>query len=94
LSVALSADGNTALIGGPTTATVSGGVGIHALRLDLDPTGLKLTGAGEASRAISPERGAVADGKPRWSAALRQQQCRAAWVFTRTGGPGPNRAQS
>ena len=37
-SVALSTDGNTALIGGPTRQQfLRGGVGVHALGLDLDP---------------------------------------------------------
>ena len=37
-TVALSADGNTALIGAPSTAGRRG-VGVHALGLDLDPAG-------------------------------------------------------
>ncbi len=42
VSVALSADGNTALIGGTDdNARRRGGVGVHALGLDLDPAGPK-----------------------------------------------------
>ena len=38
-SVALSADGNTALIGGQGQRRRGGGVGVHPLGLDLDPAG-------------------------------------------------------
>ena len=41
-SVALSADGNTALIGGPSDdSNDGGGVGVHPLGLDLVPAGIE-----------------------------------------------------
>ncbi len=50
-SVALSADGNTALIGGPdgNGAEVGGGVGVHALGLQWTQQGRELKGRGESS---------------------------------------------
>jgi len=51
-SVALSADGNTALIGGYRTATVLGGVGVHA-HGGLAQQGSKLTGAARPEPASS-----------------------------------------
>ena len=53
-SVALSGDGNTALIGGPATTSEHGrGVGVHAHGRDLDPAGPELTGGGESGDGAS-----------------------------------------
>ena len=87
-SVALSADGNTALIGGPgDNRRRRRGVGVHALGLDLDPAGREADRQRrDRRRRVRRERGAVgrrqhrADRRPR-----RQQHVGAAWVFTRSG---------
>ena len=53
-SVALSSDGNTALIGGPERQQQRrGGVGVHALGLDLDPAGRKAHRPAERSAKAS-----------------------------------------
>ena len=49
-SVALSADGNSALIGASATANKWRGVGVHPLGLDLDPAGPKLTASSGATK--------------------------------------------
>ena len=87
-SVALSADGNTALIGGPGDNTgVGRGVGVHALGLDLDPAGPKLTASGETgagdfgdSVALSSEGNTALIGGAGDNGGIG-----AAWVFTRSG---------
>ena len=89
-SVALSADGNTALIGGyaATTATVGRGVGVHALGLDLDPAGRKAhrrrrersRPASAGSVALSADGNTALIGGPATTASVG-----AAWVFTRSG---------
>ena len=88
-SVALSADGNTALIGGrPTTTASRGGVGVHALGLDLDPAGPKLTATGESGKgefgssvALSADGNTALIGGP----TATTDDVGAAWVFTRSG---------
>ncbi len=71
-SVALSADGNTALIGAPDDNGSRGsGVGVHALGRQLDTAGRKLTG-GEESRQRRASAAAwrfPPTATPRWSAA-------------------------
>ena len=91
VSVALSADGNTALIGGPGDSERHGrGVGVHALGLDLDPAGRKAhAGSGGERRigAVRLQRGALrrrqhrADRRP----SRQRLDVGAAWVFTRSG---------
>ena len=88
-SVALSSNGNTALIGGYRDAEGDRrGVGVHALGLDLDPAGRQSSPAaarpaqGEfgASVALSSERQHRADRRPPDDTGVG-----AAWVFTRAG---------
>ena len=47
MSVALSADGNTALIGGLRDDSTRRGLGVHPLGLDLDAAGPEAKGGGE-----------------------------------------------
>ena len=58
-SVALSDDGNTALVGGTATDAGGGGVGVHALGDELDPAGVKARRHRRGRRR-----------RPRWSVAL------------------------
>jgi hypothetical protein len=87
-SVALSADGNTALIGGPTD---NGQVGAAWVFTRTGSTwtqqGEKLTGAGEQGEAFFGKNVALsADGNTALIGGYNDSEHRgAAWVFTRTG---------
>ena len=88
VSVALSGDGNTALVGGiRRQRRRGGGVGVHALGDDLDPAGPKAR-RHRRGRPRRPglERGAV--GRREHRAGRRpgdNGDVGAAWVFTRSG---------
>ena len=87
-SVALSADGDTALIGAPgRRRRQRRGLGLHPLGSTWTQQGEKLTGAGEAGGSGSAKGRALrrrqhrADRRP----ATTNSNTGAAWVFTRTG---------
>ena len=88
-SVALSSDGNTALVGGSTTDNVrrGGGVGVHALGDDLDPAGPEARRhRRRRRRPAGLERGAVGRREHGARRRPRATTCEgAAWVFTRSG---------
>ena len=81
-------DGNTALIGGPDdNGRRRGGVGVHALGLDLDPAGPKLTGTGESGAGeLRLSVALSADGNTALIGGSGDNgDAGAAWVFTRSG---------
>ena len=85
--MALSADGNTALIGGSEdNGSSRRGVGVHALGLDLDPAGQKLTGSGEIGKGGFGESVAMSgEGNTALIGGYDNEDVGAAWVFTRSG---------
>ena len=87
LSVALSADGNTAIVGGYGDNGGRSGVGLHPKRRRLDPAGTKLVGTGAVGGAQQGIRSRCRPmATPRLWAGSRQLGIGAAWVFTRSSG--------
>ena len=92
MSVALSSDGNTALIGGPADTTYLGGVGAVWVFTRSGSTwtqqGPQLTGSGEIGNADFGDSVALsADGSTALIGGPRDNNSvGAAWVFTRSGG--------
>ena len=87
-SVALSADGNTALIGGPPTTTRLGAAWVFTRSGSTwTQQGEKLTGGGESGEGeFGKQRGAVRRRQHRADRRLQRQRTQgAAWVFTRSG---------
>ena len=75
LSVALSSDGNTALVGGCATTADGGGVGVHALGDDLDPAGPEARRhRRRRPRRPGRQRGAVVRREHRARRRLRRQR--------------------
>ena len=73
-SVALSADGNTAIVGGSRRQLTRGGVGLHPQRRCLDPAGSKLVGTGAVGDAGQGTSVALsADGNTAIVGGLRRQ---------------------
>ena len=91
-SVALSSDGNTALVGGAETTTRRGrGVGLRPQRRRLVQQGSKLIGTGAINGPYSPAQGRRSRCRPTatplwWAGRTTRDGAGAVWVFTRSGG--------
>jgi hypothetical protein len=86
-SVALSADGDTALVGAPTDAGAIGAAWVFTRSGTSWTQQAKLTGAGEVGAASFGEGVALsADGNTAAIGAPRGNNVGAVWVFTRSGG--------
>ena len=96
-SVALSADGSTALIGGPFDGSSKGAAWVFTRSGgDWDQQGGKLTGSGETGDGVFGLGVALAaDGSTALiGGPFDDGNKGAAWVFTRSGGTGTSRAAS